>query len=111
MTGSRSPAKPVGETPPHTQYRRTNDIAFSGNGEPTTYPELAEAIQLAADLKRSHELDEVKTVLITNASHLARPSVIRGLEVMDAANGKVWAKLDAIATAVASATGLRVVTY
>ena len=34
-------------------------------------------------------------VLITNASMFHRPGVKRGLEILDAANGEIWAKLDA----------------
>src|SRR6266849_5928787 len=34
------------ETPP--ALRRLNDIAFSGDGEPTTFPKFFEAVQMAA---------------------------------------------------------------
>jgi wyosine [tRNA(Phe)-imidazoG37] synthetase (radical SAM superfamily) len=40
-------------------------------------------------------LDQVKLVLITNASMFHRPAVQRGLEVLDQNNGEIWAKLDA----------------
>lgn len=80
-------------TPPH--LRRLNDIAFSGDGEPTTYKNFDEIIAACAELKRKHGLDDVKMVLITNASMLHRPAVARGLEILDANNGEVWAKLEA----------------
>jgi wyosine [tRNA(Phe)-imidazoG37] synthetase (radical SAM superfamily) len=80
-------------TPP--ELRRLNDIAFSGDGEPTTYRNFDEIIARAAELKRSHHLDDVKMVLITNASMFHRPAVERGLAVLDENNGEVWAKLDA----------------
>ncbi len=75
--------------------RRINDIAFSGDGEPTTCPQFAAAVELAADLKRAHKLDSVKIVLITNACYLSTPGVVQGLQVMDANQGEIWAKLDA----------------
>ena len=80
-------------TPPH--LRRINDIAFSGDGEPTTYKNFDEIIAACANLKRSRGLDDVKMVLITNASMFHRPHVERGLEILDANNGEIWAKLEA----------------
>ena len=75
--------------------RRVNDIAFSGDGEPTTYRNFDEIIAECAGLKRKHRLDDVKMVLITNASMFHRPAVKRGLELLDANQGEIWAKLDA----------------
>ncbi len=81
------------ETP--LALRRLNDIAFSGDGEPTTYRNFDEIISRAAELKSRHRLDLVKMVLITNASMLHRPHVKRGLAILDANNGEIWAKLEA----------------
>ncbi len=75
--------------------RRLNDIAFSGDGEPTTCPAFAECVQLAADLKKQHCRDDVKLILITDACYLTKPAVIEGLSIMDRSNGVIWAKLDA----------------
>jgi wyosine [tRNA(Phe)-imidazoG37] synthetase (radical SAM superfamily) len=75
--------------------RRLNDIAFSGDGEPTTYRNFDTIIETCAALKRKLGLDDVKMVLITNASMFHRPHVQRGLEILDANNGEIWAKLDA----------------
>lgn len=75
--------------------RRLNDVAFSGDGEPTTYRNFDDIIGRAAELKRKHQLDDVKLVLITNASMFHRPTVQRGLEILDENNGEIWAKLDA----------------
>jgi len=75
--------------------RRVNDIAFSGDGEPTTYKNFDALIQESAALKRRYGLDQVKMVLITNASMFHRPHVQRGLEILDANQGEIWAKLDA----------------
>jgi wyosine [tRNA(Phe)-imidazoG37] synthetase (radical SAM superfamily) len=72
-----------------------NDIAFSGDGEPTTCPEFLEVIEAAAALKRRRGLDDVKLVLITNATMFHRPKVRAALAVLDANHGEVWAKLEA----------------
>ena len=76
-------------------YRRINDIAFSGDGEPTTSPCLLDAVRIAADLKRELGLGEVKLVLITDSAYLTQPQVREALAVMDANNGELWTKLDA----------------
>jgi wyosine [tRNA(Phe)-imidazoG37] synthetase (radical SAM superfamily) len=80
-------------TPPH--LRRLNDIAFSGDGEPTTHRNFDQVIEAVANVKRQHNLPQVKLVLITNASMLHRPHVQRGLAILDQNNGEIWAKLEA----------------
>ncbi|WP_437186650.1 radical SAM protein [Planctomicrobium sp. SH668] len=75
--------------------RRLNDIAFSGDGEPTTFKNFDEIMQRVAGLKEKHDLPNVKMVLITNASMFHREKVQRGLEILDQNNGEIWAKLDA----------------
>jgi wyosine [tRNA(Phe)-imidazoG37] synthetase (radical SAM superfamily) len=75
--------------------RRLNDIAFSGDGEPTTYQNFDSIIGACAELKKSAGADRVKMVLITNASMFHRPHVARGLEILDVNQGEIWAKLDA----------------
>ena len=52
--------------------RRLNDIAFSGDGEPTTYRNFDEIIAACAEVKDRLRLDDVKMVLITNASMFHR---------------------------------------
>jgi hypothetical protein len=75
--------------------RRINDIALSGNGEPTSAPEFAQVIELIARVRREAALPEtVKTVLITNGSLLYRSEVQQGLRDMAKLNGEVWFKLD-----------------
>lgn len=81
------------ETP--QELRRLNDIAFSGDGEPTTYPRFREIVQAVADLKRRRGLESVKIVLITNATMFHRPEVSEGLAALDANQGEIWAKLEA----------------
>jgi wyosine [tRNA(Phe)-imidazoG37] synthetase (radical SAM superfamily) len=77
------------------ESRQIRDIAFSGDGEPTTSPQFLDAIRIAAGIRRQYGLDNVKLVLITDAAYLHKPLVKAGLEVMDAHNGEIWAKLDA----------------
>ena len=75
--------------------RRINDIALSGNGEPTGSAEFAQVIALVARVRREVALPEtVKTVLITNGSLLYRSQVQQGLRDMAKLNGEVWFKLD-----------------
>jgi wyosine [tRNA(Phe)-imidazoG37] synthetase (radical SAM superfamily) len=85
--------EPFTTVPP--PLRRINDIAFSGDGEPTTYPHFDQAIQLAADLKSQHHLPDVKIIVLTNMTMLHRPQVQRGLALLDQHNSEIWAKLDA----------------
>ena len=80
-------------TPP--QLRRLNDIAFSGDGEPTTCPLFLEAVRVAAEVKSARGLNAVKLVLITNATQLRKPLVQESLRLMAENNGEIWAKLDA----------------
>lgn len=80
-------------TPEH--LRRLNDIAFSGDGEPTSHKNFPDVVEAVASLKRSLGLKAVKLVVITNASLFHRPNVQRAFEILDANNGEIWAKLDA----------------
>ena len=75
--------------------RGVRDIAFSGDGEPTTFRGFGDAVRLAADARRRFNLDTTKLVLITDSAYLTRPAVRDALATMDANNGEVWAKLDA----------------
>lgn len=75
--------------------RRINDIALSGNGEPTSAEEFAQVIQLVGKLQRELKLpSDIKLVLITNGSFLHRDYVQQGLRLMAEQNGEVWFKLD-----------------
>lgn len=78
-----------------TRFRRINDIAFSGDGEPTTYPRFDEACQMVADLKNTYQLSDVKIVMITNATMFDKPTVQRAMGCLDINQGEIWAKLDA----------------
>ena len=82
------------ELPP-ALTQTVKDIAFSGDGEPTMLHNFDEAVQTVADVKRAEGLATTKLVLITDAAGLDTASVKRGLALMDANQGEVWAKLDA----------------
>ena len=70
--------------------RRINDIALSGNGEPTSAQEFKDVIELIAQLKPA----DLKLVLITNGSLIQRKNVQQGLRRLAQLNGEVWFKLD-----------------
>jgi wyosine [tRNA(Phe)-imidazoG37] synthetase (radical SAM superfamily) len=93
VTGALFKDEPFRDVPP--DRRRLNDIAFSGDGEPTTYRNFDDIIAGVAERKRQHDLPEVKMVLITNASMFHKPAIERGLAILDENNGEVWAKLEA----------------
>jgi wyosine [tRNA(Phe)-imidazoG37] synthetase (radical SAM superfamily) len=77
------------------EYRRLNDIAFSGDGEPTAAPLFAEAARIAAAVRKDYKLKQAKIVVITDACFLTRPKVADALAFLDQNNGEIWAKLDA----------------
>ena len=78
-----------------SKYRRLNDLAFSGDGEPTASPLFYDAVQLAARIRREHAVLDAKIIVITDACFLTRPKVAAALELLDRNNGEIWAKLDA----------------
>ena len=80
-------------TPP--RLRRINDIAFSGDGEPTCSREFDQAVETAAKARKDCACDDVKLVVITNATRLRSPQFQRALPILDRNGGEIWAKLDA----------------
>jgi len=75
--------------------RGVRDLAFSGDGEPTAYPDFEAAVRIAARARHRFGLRSAKLILITNAAYLGRPAVADALAMMDENNGEIWAKLDA----------------
>ena len=75
--------------------RRINDIALSGDGEPTCLEDFDRAVAVTAEVKDQAKRPDVKIVVITNSSLLDQPPFQRALPVLDANNGEIWAKLDA----------------
>jgi wyosine [tRNA(Phe)-imidazoG37] synthetase (radical SAM superfamily) len=90
--------------------RRINDIALSGNGEPTSAEEFAQVIEVVAKLKQELTLPaDIKLVLITNGSLIYRENVQQGLRQMAQLNGEVWFKLDRASNAgMQSVNGTRI---
>jgi wyosine [tRNA(Phe)-imidazoG37] synthetase (radical SAM superfamily) len=76
-------------------WRRLNDIAFSGDGEPTTCPVFEQAVEVAWEMREEMGFDAAKLILITDAACLDRPGVQRGLRRMQGGAHEIWAKLDA----------------
>lgn len=75
--------------------RRFNDIAFSGNGEPTTSAQFLECIEIVERaVDRFGLRHQLKTVLITNGSQMDKEAVQAGLKKMAAIQGEVWFKID-----------------
>lgn len=75
--------------------RRLNDVAFSGNGEPTSSPDFPGAVEVVREaLAEQGLLGEVKTVLITNGSLVDQPRVFKALARFALGKGEVWFKLD-----------------
>ena len=71
------------------------DIAFSGDGEPTSFRNFKAVVERTLALRDEAGLAHVKIVVITNASLFHRPQVREALALVNAAGGEVWAKLDA----------------
>jgi wyosine [tRNA(Phe)-imidazoG37] synthetase (radical SAM superfamily) len=83
--------------------QRLNDIALSGNGEPTSAKAFPQVIELIGRVMADFSLTgKIKLVLITNGSLIDRPRVQDGLAKMAALNGEVWFKFDS-----ATASGMR----
>ncbi|MDR3183441.1 MAG: radical SAM protein [Planctomycetaceae bacterium] len=80
-------------TPP--EKRELRDIAFSGDGEPTLFPQFDEAVERIIAVRNELCKPDVKIVLITNASTLHVEPVRNTLAVLRRGNGEIWAKLDA----------------
>ncbi len=77
------------------EARRLMDVAFSGNGEPTSSAEFALAIERVAAVLAAFDLVGVLPVrLITNGSLMHRPEVQLGIRHLAALGGEVWFKVD-----------------
>lgn len=75
--------------------RRLVDVAFSGNGEPTSAAEFADAVErVALVLGRCGLLGQLVLRLITNGSLMHRPEVAAGVRRIGELGGEVWFKLD-----------------
>lgn len=82
---------------PQKQYGLADvrDVAFSGNGEPTSTAEFPLAVSLVQHILKTYGLErQVKIRLITNGSLLDRPEVQTGIGQIGQAAGEVWFKID-----------------
>ena len=76
--------------------RHLKDIAFSGNGEPTSADEFPEVILIVKKVLNEFDLlHKIKIRLITNGSLMHQASVINSVEMLKEMNGEVWFKVDA----------------
>ncbi len=77
------------------ENRHLKDIAFSGNGEPTSAEEFPQVISIVEKiLNEFNLLHKIKIRLITNGSLMHKPSVLQSIAMLEKINGEVWFKLD-----------------
>jgi wyosine [tRNA(Phe)-imidazoG37] synthetase (radical SAM superfamily) len=88
-------ARFAGLAAPDGAALRVSDIAFSGDGEPTSFRNFKAVVERTIALRDEANLSTIKIVVITNASLFHRPQVREALALVDRAGGEVWAKLDA----------------
>jgi len=82
------------------EARQLMDVAFSGNGEPTSAPEFSQAVaRVGAVLARFDLLGKLPLRLITNGSLLHRPEVQAGIRQLGELGGEVWFKVDRVEAA------------
>jgi wyosine [tRNA(Phe)-imidazoG37] synthetase (radical SAM superfamily) len=78
------------------EARRLEDLAFSGNGEPTSCAEFGAAIDVAERVLREFNLlGQLPVRLITNGSLIDKPGVLDAIRHLGRINGEVWFKVDA----------------
>jgi wyosine [tRNA(Phe)-imidazoG37] synthetase (radical SAM superfamily) len=90
------------------EARRLMDVAFSGNGEPTSAPEFADAVACVGTvLERFGQKGQLVVRLITNGSLMHRPEVQLGIRRLAELGGEVWFKIDrAIDAEIAEINGI-----
>lgn len=83
---------------PDPAHRHLVDVAFSGNGEPTTCKRFDAIVDAVLEEVGSFGLltraDPLNLVVISNGSMLGREEVQRGLTTLGKAGGEVWFKID-----------------
>jgi wyosine [tRNA(Phe)-imidazoG37] synthetase (radical SAM superfamily) len=81
--------------------RKIQDIAFAGNGEPTSAKEFPEVLKIVEKLLNEFDLlnptlaHPIKVRLITNGSLMDKPHVLESMRHLAKINGEVWFKADA----------------
>lgn len=75
--------------------RQLVDVAFSGNGEPTSAAEFPRTVRLVGEVLEQFSLrGSLPVRLITNGSLLHRPAVQDGIKALGELGGEVWFKVD-----------------
>ncbi len=76
--------------------RQLKDIAFSGNGEPTSAKEFPQVLVLVEKVLKDFDLlGKIKIRLITNGSLMDKQPILDSISYLARCNGEVWFKLDA----------------
>ncbi|MDP2071099.1 radical SAM protein [Methylotenera sp.] len=85
--------------------RHIKDIAFSGNGEPTSAKEFPEVVllvekvltdfNLLGDSLNTKQINPIKIRVITNGSLMDKPAILASISHLAKCNGEVWFKIDA----------------
>lgn len=85
--------------------RHLKDVAFSGNGEPTSAKEFPEVVSLVEKILRDFNLlcdsnntnlpNPIKVRLITNGSLMDKQAILDSVSYLAKCNGEVWFKVDA----------------
>jgi len=84
------------------------DVAFSGNGEPTTSPDFPGAVERVGRVLARMRLP-IPIILITNGSMLGKKPVQAAVRRLGELGGRVWFKLDrATAAGILDVNGTRV---
>jgi wyosine [tRNA(Phe)-imidazoG37] synthetase (radical SAM superfamily) len=79
----------------HAHGLPVQDIAFSGNGEPTSAKEFGAVVAIVGKLLQQFDLtNKIKVRLITNGSLMQQKQVQQAIADMAAINGEVWFKVD-----------------
>lgn len=75
--------------------RRLKDVAFSGNGEPTSAVEFPQAVEAVIAVLQAHRLlPGIKLRVITNGSLVHRAGVQAGIRRVGEVDGEIWFKVD-----------------
>ncbi len=77
---------------------QVRDIAFSGNGEPTSARQFTEIVRTVGQTTTVRLASAVPHVLITNGSLMHQAEVQSGVQELAKHNGQVWFKLDRAST-------------
>ena len=81
--------------------RKIQDVAFAGNGEPTSAKEFPAVLGIVETLLNEFNLlsptlaHPIKVRLITNGSLMDKPHVLESMHHLAKINGEVWFKADA----------------